>query len=86
MVMANRMSLVADISANTLEVLLGEGDGTFEPAKKSPAGSEPFALVTADFNGDHKLDAAALDLSGSVVPTWQLGMRVCLGTVRSPCR
>jgi hypothetical protein len=58
--------IVTDITANAVDVLLGEGDGTFEPAKKSPAGSEPFALVTADFNGDDNLDAAVVDLSGSV--------------------
>ena len=37
-------------------VLLGNGDGTFQPGVEYPAGGEPNAIVAGDFNGDGKLD------------------------------
>jgi hypothetical protein len=41
---------------NTVSVLLGNGDGTFQAARTSVTGSFPYSLVTADFNGDGRLD------------------------------
>jgi hypothetical protein len=37
-------------------VLLGNGDGSFQPAVHYPAGKAPFALAAGDFNGDGKPD------------------------------
>ena len=42
-------------------MLLGNGDGTFQPAVEYAAGSYPVAIVTGDFNGDGRLDLAAAD-------------------------
>ncbi len=40
-----------------INVLLGNGDGTFQPALRTPEnGSAPTLLVSGDFNGDQKLD------------------------------
>ncbi|MBZ5538617.1 MAG: VCBS repeat-containing protein [Acidobacteriia bacterium] len=39
-------------------VLLGQGDGTFQFPKSYLAGTNPTALVAADFNGDGKPDVA----------------------------
>jgi hypothetical protein len=39
-----------------LEVLLGNGDGTFKPAVASGAVNNVFAVATGDFNGDGKKD------------------------------
>jgi len=50
--------VVANINSGTIGVLLGNGDGTFQPAKTFPAGSYPFYVVLADFNHDGKLDVA----------------------------
>ncbi len=44
-----------------IAVLLGKGDGTFAPAVSYPVGPLPVTIVAADFNGDGKLDLAALD-------------------------
>ena len=41
-----------------VSVLLGNGDGTFQPAANYAAGNEPYCVVTADLNGDGKLDLA----------------------------
>src|SRR5687768_10528721 len=46
---------VAD-SGGIVRVLLGHGDGTFQPAITSPTGSSPVALAAGDFNGDGNLD------------------------------
>jgi hypothetical protein len=43
---------------NTINVLLGNGDGSFQPAQSFTVGTNPTAVALADFNGDGKLDAA----------------------------
>lgn len=48
-------------------VLLGNGDGTFAPAVSYPVGLAPATIVAADFNGDGKLDLAALDADTEIV-------------------
>ena len=43
----------------TVSVLLGNGDGTFQPAGHLPArAAYPTAMVAGDFNGDGNLDLA----------------------------
>jgi hypothetical protein len=37
-------------------ILLGNGDGTFQPAALYPLNYVPGSIVAADLNGDHKLD------------------------------
>ena len=41
-----------------MSVLLGKGDGTFQPANSIPVGERPIAVVVGDFNGDGHLDLA----------------------------
>jgi hypothetical protein len=50
-------------------VSLGNGDGTFTQASGSPIslGQDLSAIVTADFNGDGKLDLAVTDSVGNAV-------------------
>jgi hypothetical protein len=47
-----------DDESGTIAVLLGNGDGTLQPAVTYPAGSYPEFVVLADFNGDGHLDVA----------------------------
>jgi hypothetical protein len=42
-------------------ILLGNGDGTFQPAVPYDAGQSTVFVVAADFNGDGKLDLAVVD-------------------------
>ena len=49
---------VANFTSNTISILLGNGDGTLQPAVKYPVGVNPSAIVVADFNNDGKLDLA----------------------------
>ncbi len=41
-----------------VSVLLGNGDGSFQPASNFAAGDNPFPVVVDDFNGDGNLDLA----------------------------
>lgn len=52
--------IVANYATNSIVLLLGYGDGTFQDAKvvSIAYGSHPFSLVSGDFNNDRKLDFA----------------------------
>jgi hypothetical protein len=52
----------ADACQGFLSILLGNGDGTFQPAVQYAHGTAPLALATGDFNGDGKIDLASTAL------------------------
>jgi hypothetical protein len=67
-----KLDLAVDSDGSSVWLLLGNGDGTFQPPKEIATvtnyGNGGLAgtslLVAADFNGDGKLDLAALDWDG----------------------
>jgi hypothetical protein len=44
--------------ANSVSILLGNGDGTFQPSVDYPAGQGPLRVAVGDLNGDGNLDLA----------------------------
>jgi hypothetical protein len=58
--------VTVNFDGNNITVLLGKGDGTFEPAVNYASGSGPTSVASGDFNGDGILDlAVAIQSSGS---------------------
>jgi hypothetical protein len=52
---------VTNVLDNTVSVLLGNGDGSFQAAVNYPGGDVPLAIVTGDLNGDGKTDLIVAD-------------------------
>ena len=58
-----------------VSVLLGNGDGTFQPQSRFGVGSSPAALVAAELSGDQRPDLAIADLgSNDISYSWAEGM------------
>jgi FG-GAP-like repeat/Abnormal spindle-like microcephaly-assoc'd, ASPM-SPD-2-Hydin len=59
-------------SANQVDILLGNGDGSFRADGFYPVSLAPLSIVTGRFNGDKKIDLAVGNLEG-------IGISVLLG-------
>jgi Ca2+-binding RTX toxin-like protein len=74
--------------SHTISILMGNGDGTFQPQEVVSVGSNPYDAVVADFNGDGIPDLAVANRSDSTVSvmlgngngTFQPAMVVQTGT------
>jgi uncharacterized repeat protein (TIGR01451 family) len=67
--------VVPNYNGGNVSVLLGRGDGTFQPAISSNAGANPTALAVGDFNGDGLLDVAV----GNTIYYSDNGVNILLG-------
>jgi hypothetical protein len=56
---------VATESFDTVDILLGNGDGTFQTAVPYGVGGFPESVVVGDFNGDNIIDVASADSFGN---------------------
>ena len=57
----------ANIDANTVSILLGQGDGTFQAAQDFGVGVVPLSVTVGDFNGDGRLDLATANAGSNTV-------------------
>jgi hypothetical protein len=55
--------------ANSVSVLLGNGNGTFQTATTFAVGSTPLGIAVADLNKDGSLDLAVANLGGLSTPS-----------------
>jgi hypothetical protein len=58
---------VANQDSNTVSVLVGNGDGTFQGHVDYNVGTAPLALAAGDFNGDGHLDIAVVNSGANTV-------------------
>src|SRR5438105_6556973 len=58
---------VANAGDNTVSVLLGNGDGTFQAARTFSAGTNPQSVAVGDFNGDGLHDLAVANCADNAV-------------------
>ncbi|HSH02375.1 MAG TPA: VCBS repeat-containing protein [Anaerolineae bacterium] len=56
---------IANIDANTVSILLGNGDGTFEPQVEIGVGEAPRGLAVLDVDGDGDVDVVNTNSAGS---------------------
>jgi hypothetical protein len=63
-----------------VSILLGNGDGTFQPALDVAAGKKPFSIAVGDFNGDGRLDVVVANNGINPAGGWLAGtVSVLLG-------
>src|SRR5439155_1742973 len=61
-----------------ISILLGNGDGTFQPPVNYAAGVRPYAIAVGDFNADGKLDLA-VGASGDIPSKQPEAVAILLG-------
>jgi hypothetical protein len=59
--------IVTNYGDNTISVLLGNGDGTFQPQVTYSTGRQPFGLAIGDFNGDGKPDVGVTNYGDNTI-------------------
>ena len=58
---------VTDYGSDTVSVLLGNGDGTFQAAVSYSVGSHPWSVAVGDFDGDGRTDLAVANGGSNTV-------------------
>ena len=67
MAMGSQTWAMANQESNSVSVLLGNGDGSFQAAQNFGAGSAPSSVAVGDFNSDGALDLAVANWNSNNV-------------------
>lgn len=59
--------IVSNYASDSLLVLLGYGNGSFQRRSGYASGTEPLALASADLNGDEHADVVAPSFVGGTI-------------------
>jgi len=65
--------VIANYNDNTVSVVLGNPDGSYQAKVDYPVGSQPIALALADFNKDGKIDLAVVNNNCPSIPCTAVG-------------
>ena len=81
--------VVANLSGNSISVLLGDGTGGFtavvpQQAANFSTGSDPIAIALADFSGDGRLDVVTANWQGSYSILTQMAVPQVVLTIGNP--
>ena len=60
----------ADIQSDTISILLGNGDGTYQAAQMLDAGDAPRGITTLDVDGDGDIDIVSTNAASSNAMIW----------------
>jgi archaellum component FlaF (FlaF/FlaG flagellin family) len=72
---ASNLGSFAIPSTASVSVLMGNGDGTFQPGVVYPAGGNLKYVAIGDFNGDHEPDLVVVDeLGGAIITLLNTGV------------
>ena len=88
----NQNCALVPCGPGSLSILLGKGDGTFEPAVNYATGSAPYGVAVADFNRDGKQDLVVANsnesdisvLLGNGDGTFQTEVKYNTGSIPNP--
>ena len=59
--------VVANIGSNTVSVLLGNGNGTFQAQQTFATGNDPISVAVGDVTGDGKADIVVANAGSNTV-------------------
>ena len=78
---------LTSVADDKLEILLGNGDGSFQPAIKIPTGDVPQSPTVADFNldGDSDVGRCQIPLAEPSASIWVMEMAVSIRPSRPHC-
>ena len=61
----------ADLQGDSISILIGNGDGTYQPAQSPDAGNQPRGITTLDADGDGDIDIVSTNATSGNAMYWE---------------